>query len=94
MAIYVAKCTSTAGRYLSYAKKGQKILEPLCGSGRFLIPFMKRDFDICGIDLSAEMLNELKRKSPDARAVQADVTEYSPEEKFDYILIPSGSVSF
>lgn len=55
---------------------------------------MKRDFDICGIDLSAEMLNELKRKSPNARAVQADVTEYSPEEKFDYILIPSGSVSF
>ena len=37
--------------YLSYAEKGNKILEPLCGSGRFLIPFMKRGFDISGIDL-------------------------------------------
>ena len=32
-----------------------KILEPLCGSGRFLIPFYKRGYDICGTDLSKEM---------------------------------------
>ena len=32
--------------YLSYAEKGKKILEPLCGSGRFLIPFLERGFDI------------------------------------------------
>lgn len=25
--------------YLSYAEKDMKILEPLCGSGRFLVPF-------------------------------------------------------
>ena len=37
--------------YLSYAQKGQKILEPLCGSGRFLIPFMARGCDITGMDL-------------------------------------------
>ena len=30
--------------YLSYAEKGKKILEPLCGSGRFLVPFMERGF--------------------------------------------------
>ena len=28
--------------YLSYAEKEKKILEPLCGSGRFLVPFMER----------------------------------------------------
>ena len=28
--------------YLSYAEQGLKILEPLCGSGRFLVPFMER----------------------------------------------------
>ena len=27
--------------YLSYAEKGMSILEPLCGSGRFLVPFWK-----------------------------------------------------
>ena len=52
--------------YLSYAEKGKKILEPLCGSGRFLIPFLERGFDISGMDLSEEMLGKLKRKAPNA----------------------------
>lgn len=79
--------------YLSYAEKGQKILEALCGSGRFLIPFIEHGFDIYGMDLSSEMLDKLKMKAPDARVVQADILEYSPEEQFDYIFISSGSVS-
>lgn len=79
--------------YLSYAKREQKILEPLCGSGRFLIPFMEKGFDIIGIDLSAEMLDKLRQKSPNAQVFQIDITTYSPKEKFDYILITSGSVS-
>lgn len=79
--------------YLSYAKKGEKILEPLCGSGRFLVPFMERGLDICGIDLSVEMLEKLKEKAPDAKIVHADIMDYSSDEKFDYIFISSGSVS-
>ena len=79
--------------YLSYAQKGQKILEPLCGSGRFLVPFLNMGFDISGIDLSAEMLRKLKEKAPDANVVNADITEYSTNEKYDYIFISSGSVS-
>ena len=49
--------------YLSYAEKDKEILEVMCGSGRFLVPFMDRGFDICGIDLSAHMLERLKRGS-------------------------------
>ena len=79
--------------YLSYAEKGKKILEPLCGSGRFLIPFLERGFDIRGMDLSEEMLHKLKQKAPDAKVIQADIIKYSVQEKFDYIFIPSGSVS-
>ena len=79
--------------YLSYAKKNMKILEPLCGSGRFLIPFLERGFDISGMDLSEEMLAKLKQKAPDAKVIQKDIIEYSTEEKFNYIFIPSGSVS-
>lgn len=79
--------------YLSYAEKGKKILEPLCGSGRFLVPFMERGFDICGMDLSSEMLDKLKQKAPNAKVVQADILEYSSKEKYDYIFISSGSVS-
>lgn len=79
--------------YLSYAEKGMKILEPLCGSGRFLIPFLEKGFDICGMDLSTEMLRKLKEKAPTAQVVQGDILEYDSEEKFDYIFISSGSVS-
>ena len=79
--------------YLSYAESGMKILEPLCGSGRFLIPFLERGFDISGMDLSEEMLDRLKKKSPDAKVIQADITQYTTPEKYDYIFIPSGSVS-
>lgn len=74
-------------------KKGKKILEPLCGSGRFLIPFIERGFDVIGIDISDEMLKKLKLKMPNAKIIHTDIIKYSPKEKFDYIFISSGSVS-
>ena len=67
--------------YLSYAECGKKILEPLCGSGRFLVPFTERGVDICGMNLSGEMLGKLKQKVPDAEVVQADISEYSSTKK-------------
>lgn len=79
--------------YLSYAEMGKKILEPLCGSGRFLVQFLERGFDIIGMDLSEEMLQKLKQKAPNARVMQADIISFTAEEKFDYIFIPSGSIS-
>ena len=45
--------------YLSYAHPGDRVLELLCGSGRFLVPFVQRGFDITGVDLSQEMLEKL-----------------------------------
>lgn len=79
--------------YLSYAEKGMNILEPLCGSGRFLIPFLERGFNICGMDMSTEMLAKLKEKTSVAKVVQGDILEYDSEEKYNYIFISSGSVS-
>lgn len=79
--------------YLSYAKEGDKIFEPLCGSGRFLIPFMQKGLDISGMDMSDEMLQKLKKKAPSAKAFKADINKYISDEKYDYIFISSGSVS-
>lgn len=50
--------------YLSYAKPGEQMLELLCGSGRFLIPFWKKGLSIDGVDLSAQMLEQLEQKLP------------------------------
>lgn len=79
--------------YVSYAEKGDKILEALCGSGRFLVPFMEYGFDIWGTDFSSEMLNKLKKKAPNAKVLQADILEYPFNDRFDYIFISSASVS-
>ena len=79
--------------YLSYAQPEMKILEPLCGSGRFLVPFMEHGFDIQGIDLSEEMLAKLRLKRADANVIHADLIGYETQERFDLIFISSGSVS-
>ncbi|MEF2656293.1 MAG: class I SAM-dependent methyltransferase [Eggerthellaceae bacterium] len=80
--------------YLSYAMPDMKILEPLCGSGRFIVPFINRGLsDIYGMDLSREMIDELRKKCPQARAICSDVLDYAPSIRFDYIFIPSGSIS-
>lgn len=79
--------------YLSYANKEQKILEPLCGSGRFFVPFYNAGYDISGMDMSGEMLEKLKLKISDAKVIQADLTEFVSENRYDYIFIPSGSIS-
>ncbi|MBY6950083.1 class I SAM-dependent methyltransferase [Clostridium botulinum] len=79
--------------YLQYAKKEMKILEPLCGSGRFLVPFLERGFNITGFDMSEEMLKELYKKAPKAKVFQSSIEEFSPKEKYDYIFITSGSFS-
>ena len=79
--------------YLSYAKRGMSILEPLCGSGRFLVPFLERGLTIQGVDSSGDMLGKLLEKAPGAAVIQCGIGEYQTAERFDYILIPSGSVS-
>ena len=79
--------------YLSYAEKNKKILEIMCGSGRFLVPFLEYGYNIRGVDFSVEMLEKLKLKAPEADVEYADIAEYTTNEQFDYIFISSGSVS-
>ena len=74
--------------YLSYAKQGMKILEPLCGSGRFFIPFMERQLNIFGVDLSKEMLQKLIEKQPDAKVVQANLLNILLRKNLIIFLLP------
>lgn len=92
-ALHAAAPEDELAFYLSYARAGDKILEPMCGSGRFLIPFMERGFGITGIDLSEEMLSALYRKTPQAHAFKGDILEFSSDVLYDYIFISSGSFS-
>lgn len=82
--------------FRSYAEQTtEPILEPMCGSGRFLLPLMQEGFNIQGFDASVHMFNALR-----ARAKRLGLT---PNVKLDFIetfesplpygliFIPSGS---
>ena len=50
--------------YQSYANEAEgKILEPMCGTGRFLLPLAKEGYEIEGSDVSKHMLTALKDKA-------------------------------
>ena len=67
--------------YLSYAHPGDRVLELLCGSGRFLVPFVQRGFDITGVDLSQEMLEKLLQKYPAAKVHRCSADAFESEER-------------
>lgn len=82
--------------YLEYAKNANgPIFEPMCGTGRFLIPMLERGFDIEGSDASTHMLSICKEKCAEkglrAKLHQQFLNEMAFDKKFALIFIPSGS---
>lgn len=82
--------------YFQYAQEANGlILEPMCGTGRFLIPFTKAGFLIEGFDASQYMLNILLRKS-DLKNIKPKVwkgllQDLDVKERYDLIFIPDAS---
>jgi SAM-dependent methyltransferase len=83
--------------YMRHAKMAQgPILEPMCGSGRFLIPMLKEGLDVEGFDASSHMLNALRQKYSQITEKEAPVTEqfvqdFVSDKYFSLIFIPYGS---
>jgi len=82
--------------YLSFIREAQgKILEPMCGSGRFLIPMVERGFDIDGFDASEAMLASLRgkcrEKSLSPNIWKGFLQDLDEPAKYSLIFIPSGS---
>ncbi|PFF32698.1 SAM-dependent methyltransferase [Bacillus cereus] len=83
---------------LSFAKKNMKILEPMCGSGRFLIPFLQEGFDIDGFDISKDMIARCKEKlSSKNLSTRIDLCDFATfeqqKEHYDLIFIAATSFS-
>jgi len=70
--------------YKSIFDKSNLILEPMCGSGRLLIPLMQEGYAIHGIDNSAQMLKSCKE-----RASKFGLTPILFEEKIEEIILPN-----
>jgi len=82
--------------YRAYAEQAKGlILEPMCGTGRFLLPLLKEGFNVHGFDASDHMLARLqekaKAKNLKPNVWQAKVEYLQSSEKYDLIFIPSGS---
>ena len=72
-----------------------KVLEPMCGSGRFLRPLAAQGIKIEGFDKSPQMIqaciSHLLESKLAAEVFHSDFREYSPNSKYGVVLIPSGS---
>lgn len=84
--------------FLSFVKeKNMKVLEPMCGNGRMLIPFMLEGIDIEGFDISDDMLKLCKEKCEKLNLhptiYNESIEEFKSEQKYDVIIIPFGSFS-
>ena len=67
----------------------------MCGSGRFLLPFLRQGADVDGVDASQEMLAACRRRM-EAEGVEAMLAYQRLEEldlprRYRFIFIPAGS---
>lgn len=82
--------------YRSYAAAvNGLLLEPMCGTGRFLLPLVAEGFTVHGFDASKPMLDRLYAKAKaqklKVKVWQGLVKEINVQEKYNLIFIPSGS---
>lgn len=72
-----------------------KILEAGVGTGRVMIPFLKKGLHIEGVDLSKEMLQQCKtnlaKEGFKANLFQGDLTALNLANKYEAIIMPTGS---
>lgn len=85
----------TAFHLERFAGFDRPILEPACGSGRTMVPFLEAGLEMTGFDPSPEMLERCRRRcraagfAPDlSRQAYAD---FGYDWRFGAILIPVGS---
>lgn len=82
--------------YLRYAEEANgPILEPMCGTGRFLIPLLKQGYNVTGFDYSPHMLKVCRKKCEEqklpANLQEASFETFSLPGLYNLIFIPSGS---
>lgn len=87
-----------AAFYLAHAREAKgPILEPMCGSGRFLLPILQEGLDAEGFDSSQHMIQSFQEKyraigpgSPPAQ--QLKLEDFKSERRYAVIFIPYGSL--
>lgn len=84
--------------YLARAAEAKgPILEPMCGTGRFLIPLLKKGYTVTGFDSSSHMLRvcqeKCKKENLHPILRNASFQNFETGHTYKLIFIPSGSFS-
>lgn len=82
--------------FKSYAAQAHgPILEPMCGTGRFLLPLIQDGFDVEGFDASIHMLSALHQKGLrnqlNPNVSLNFIENFESSRNYHLIFIPSGS---
>lgn len=90
---------NTLAFYLArFADASEPVLEPMCGTGRYLIPFLERGIDIDGVDASPHMLqmcrDNARRRGVTPTLYEQLLVEMSLSRRYGYVMIPHGSFGF
>lgn len=81
--------------YKKFLNKNDFILEPMCGSGRFLIPLLQDGYSVHGIDNSFSMLSSCKERAANLGLnpilFDGSIETISLDRHYNKIIIPYGS---
>jgi len=90
-----AKEASELKKLFSKYKKsaGTRLLDVACGTGRH-IKHLKDEYNCTGIDLNEEILKIARKNVKDVEFIQADMTSFNLERKFDVITCLFSSIGY
>jgi trans-aconitate methyltransferase len=74
-------------RAIQFVQKKDLAIDIGCGSsGRFIKVLREYDFEVEGLDISAEMIVLAKQRYPDLTFCQEDVCKWNPTQHYDLIV--------
>lgn len=79
--------------FSEYGNAGKNVLDLACGTGSFSKRLNDMGYNVTGLDLSADMLTVAKSKAPEISFINADMTDFSFNEKFDFCICMLDSIN-
>jgi SAM-dependent methyltransferase len=80
---------------LRHGLSGRRVLDVACGTGKSLLPMVRRGYRVTGCDISAEMLAWARRCAPeDVPLVEADMRDLPDLGRFDLVTCLDDAVNY
>ena len=91
---YEAWTTHVEELLLAHAPRGRRLLDAACGTGKSLLPFLERGYQVVGCDISAAMLELARAKAPHVELHRADLRTLPALDRFDVVTCFDDSLNY